>query len=269
MTASFHPASPFRTVVPLRRLPLPGTVASVRDAYIQRHGTDPEDRGGWYTRHDWLRVGFVLGALQPGGRFLDVGLGAGQFINAVASTGRYEAVHGADPVRFNKYVELTPGIERIDVSVAELPFPDDHFDVVTCMEVLEHVPDDVFTAGLAELRRVCGGQLIMTVPYEEPEPIYSGHCRRFEADDIERVFPTAERVLLDRPGMSWAVMEEWPTERRPVSSPLRLAAVEACLDADRRYSTPPESFRTRVRRTPVGRVVAPVVRRVRQLLPTR
>jgi SAM-dependent methyltransferase len=269
MTAPFESASPFRTVVPLRRLPLPGAAAAVRDDYVQRYGGDPADRGGWYTRHDWLRIGFVLGALRPGGRFLDVGLGAGQFINAVASTGWFDGVHGADPVRFNKYVELTAGIERVDVSVAELPFPDGHFDVVTCMEVLEHVPDDVFVAGLAELRRVCRGQLIMTVPFEEPEPIYAGHCRRFEAADIVRAFPRAERILLERPGMSWAVMEEWPQQDSPGASPLRLAAVEACLDAERRYAAVSESWRTRVRRTPVGRLLAPLVRRVRRLRSVR
>lgn len=265
MTAPFEPALPFRTVVPLRRLPLPAAVADVRDDYLQRYGSEPADRGGWYTRHDWLRIGFVLSALQPGGRFLDVGLGAGQFINAVASTGRFDGIHGADPIRFNKYVELTPGIERVDVSIAELPYPDGHFDVVTCMEVLEHVPDDVFSAGLAELRRVCRGQLITTVPFEEPEPIYVGHCRRFEADDIVRVFPAAERVLLERPGMSWAVMEEWPTQTAPGASPLRLAAVEACLDAERRYASVSESWRTRLRRTPAGRVLAALVRRARRL----
>lgn len=269
MNAPFEPASPFRTIVPLRRLSLPIAVAAVRDEYVSRYGSDPEDRGGWYTRHDWLRIGFVLGALQPGGRFLDIGLGAGQFINAVASTGRFDAVHGSDPVRFNKYVELDPGIERIDASVADLPYPDGHFDVVTCMEVLEHVPDDIFVAALAELRRVCSGQLIMTVPFEEPEPIYVGHRRRFEAADIERTFPHAERILLDRPGMSWAVMEEWPAASSPTASPLRLAAVEACIDAERRYATPADSWRTRLDRTSVGGRLLPLVRRARRALPSR
>jgi SAM-dependent methyltransferase len=264
--AAFDPESPFRTVVPVRRLPLSPVVSSVRDSYLDRFGSEPADRGGWYSRHDWLRISFVLGSLRPGGRFLDVGLGAGQFINAVAASGHFDEVHGSDPVRFAKYVELSPGIARSDASVAELPFPDDHFDVVTCMEVLEHIPEEIFDAALSELRRVCRGQLITTVPYEEPEPIYSGHRRRFESADIVGIFPAAERVLLERPGMSWAVMEEWPSGPAAVGSPLRLAAVEACLDTQRRYSERPETLTARLRRSRFARMVAPLVRRLRRLL---
>lgn len=232
MADEFATAPPFRTIVPIRTLPLQVAVDDVRLEFERRFGAEPEDRGGWYHRDDWFRISFVLGALRRGGRFLDVGLGAGQFINAVASTGWFSELHGTDPTRFKKYVEFGDQIRRVDASVAEMPYPDDHFDVITCMEVLEHVPDEIFEASLAELRRVCRGQLLMSVPYEEPEPIYSGHRRRFEADDICRVFPIAERVLLDRPRMPWALMEEWcgPQDAMP-TSPLRLAAVEATLAA--------------------------------------
>jgi hypothetical protein len=147
-----------------------------------------------------------------------------------------------------------------------LPFPDDHFDVVTCMEVLEHVPDEIFEDGLRELRRVCRGQLLTTVPFEEPEPIYSGHRRRFEDVDILRVFPRAERVLLDRPGMSWAVMEEWAGEHAPEGSPLRMASVEAALDAQRRYGPAAGSPARSLRNSRPARAVAPTVRRFRRLL---
>ena len=46
----------------------------------------------------------------------------------------------------------------------ELPWEDGTFDLITCLDVIEHVPDDV--AALAELRRVCrpGGWLLVTVP---------------------------------------------------------------------------------------------------------
>jgi len=54
-----------------------------------------------------------------------------------------------------------------DVHVARveaLPFPDATFDVVTCLDVIEHTPDD--RASLAELRRVTrpGGLMLVTVP---------------------------------------------------------------------------------------------------------
>ncbi|MEN3273795.1 MAG: hypothetical protein V7636_2556, partial [Actinomycetota bacterium] len=125
-------SSPFTTVVPLRRLRLDPIVLSIEADYVERFGPRPDHRGGWYHDDDWTRISFVLSALDRGGSFLDIGLGAGQFINAVARTGSFTRVAGSDPTRFGKYVELEDGIERHDDSVAELPFSDGEFDVVTC-----------------------------------------------------------------------------------------------------------------------------------------
>lgn len=279
VAASFTITSPFRSVVPLRRLAIDPAVDDVRRRFEKEYGSEPEDRGGWYRPDDWYRVSFVLSSLRQGGRFLDVGLGAGQFINAVADTGWFDEIHGTDPTRFNKYVEFHDHIVRIDASIAELPYPDDHFDVVTCMEVLEHVPDDIFEASLAELRRVCRGQLLMSVPYEEPEPLSAGHARRFEADDIRRVFPHSERVLLSRPKMPWALMEEWcgsPDQLAPVAA-VRLAAVEAVQAAPpaksavvKKAVAPQQSRTVPAPRAPlsqrVRRLLRPVRARVRRVL---
>ncbi len=45
-----------------------------------------------------------------------------------------------------------------------LPFEDDSFDLVLCLEVLEHIPDP--GPALAELSRVCRGQIVLSVPSE-------------------------------------------------------------------------------------------------------
>ena len=94
------------------------------------------------------------------------------------------------------------------MNVARLQFDDASFDVVICMEVLEHVDRRTFAAGLSELRRVCGDQLLMTVPFEEPEPIPAYHKRRFDRADIRELWPSATRTRLDRPHVAWALMEE-------------------------------------------------------------
>jgi SAM-dependent methyltransferase len=56
------------------------------------------------------------------------------------------------------------GHEAYVAPVEALPFPDASFDLVTCLDVVEHTPDDRRT--LAELRRVTrrGGALLVTVP---------------------------------------------------------------------------------------------------------
>lgn len=75
------------------------------------------------------------------------------------------------------------------------------------MEVLEHIPPEVFTAGVAELRRVCRGQLL-TVPFEEPEPLSKSHVRRFERQDVEELFPNGRFTILNRRRMPWVLIEE-------------------------------------------------------------
>lgn len=49
-------------------------------------------------------------------------------------------------------------------SVETLPFPDASFDLVLGIEMLEHVPDPALA--LQELRRVCRGKAVFSVPRE-------------------------------------------------------------------------------------------------------
>jgi len=67
-----------------------------------------------------------------------------------------------------KAVEFTrvrfPEIEVSCHSIDELPFGDDSFDLVLCLEVLEHISNPAPAA--AELARVARGQVIVSVPHE-------------------------------------------------------------------------------------------------------
>ena len=194
--------------VEIRKHPVSALSDSVRADYEEKFGEPPAEPGGWFHKDDWPRVSYVIDMLQPGSDVLDVGAGAGQFLNMLARSGRFRSVVGVDKARFTKYSEFEPDMRKLDGDISALQFEDDSFDVVTCMEVLEHIPPDVFVAGLAELRRICRGQLIMSVPFCEPEPISKTHVRRFEADDILEMFPNATYTLLDRPRMPWIIMEE-------------------------------------------------------------
>ena len=64
------------------------------------------------------------------------------------------------------------------------------------MEVLEHLDSQSFLAALRELRRVVNRLLIITVPYNEPEPLYRGHKRKFTDSDLLTYFPRGEFALL-------------------------------------------------------------------------
>lgn len=209
----------------------------VRLAYEAAFGVAPEDRGGWYHPADWGRTTYVLSQLRSGESVLDVGAGAAQFANMLAASHKFDSVTALDRTRFRKYTELSPIIRRVDGSIDALDFEDDTFEVVTCMEVLEHIPTEIFLPGLTELRRVCSGQLMMTVPFNEPSPLSKGHVRRFVEEDIVAIFPNGRYTILDRPRKPWILIEEhldgspFPPVAQLSSADLRIAELEAQIEA--------------------------------------
>lgn len=56
-----------------------------------------------------------------------------------------------------------------NMNLYRLPFPDDAFPLVICLEVLEHLPDSY--RGLQELARVSSGFVLLSVPHE---PLFRG-----------------------------------------------------------------------------------------------
>ena len=100
--------------------------------------------------------------------------------------------------------------ERADV--ARLPYDDGSFDLVTCFEVIEHVPDP--GAVLGELRRVLapGGVLAISSPNADSYPPGNPHhVREFTTSEfralLAEAFP-AVRLLAQHQWISSAVLEE-------------------------------------------------------------
>lgn len=201
----------FAQVVDLKEVKLNEYIVSTRRFYAEQHGEVPGS--GTYSRHDWARVSHVFDLLARGERVLDVGVGSGQMINLLAMSDLYREVIGLDIRTHSRFIRQTDAFQMKQMNVADLQFEDHSFDAVICMEVLEHVNRATFVAGLKEIRRVCRGQLIMTVPFEEPEPLPRYHKQRFDRVKILELWPSATRRLLQRPGVSWALMEEHPASR--------------------------------------------------------
>jgi SAM-dependent methyltransferase len=131
-------------------------------------------------------------------RVLDVGCGTGDNLRYILRDGA--SFFGLE------YAERTAQVARrllgeravIDVgSATAIPHDSASFDLVLCIEVLEHLADDELA--LHEIARVLkpGGALILSLPYRRWFPYYftaMGHFRHYTRTEVES--------LLDRSGFS-------------------------------------------------------------------
>lgn len=96
---------------------------------------------------------------------LDAGCGEGETLVRLAGLlpPRVAAVDvSEEAVRFA--AQRLPSVDVARHSIENLPFADDSFELVVCLEVLEHLSEP--EAALAELARVSAGHLVVSVPHE-------------------------------------------------------------------------------------------------------
>lgn len=173
-------------------------IAEVRAMY---EAAFPARESGAFTGPDWNRSAAAVAATR-GPAVLEVGVGAGQTFNILARDHSIERLVGLDVVWNRKLIRPDRGILELG-SILRLPYAAQSFDTVLCMEVLEHLEAIEFPKALHEIRRVCRGTLVMTVPYEEPLPVWhhdrpGGHRQQFSEEKIERWFPRAVRRSIPR-----------------------------------------------------------------------
>jgi len=144
---------------------------------------------------------------------LDAGCGNGAFLNSLPD--RYQAI-GLD---FSQEALQYVKSKAIRGDIAALPFEAASFDLVTCLEVLEHLPSPVFEKALSELQRVSKKYIIISVPNDEDLDFalvicpacrcwYNPHrhVRSFSAGKLKTLF---ERFALSE------LQEVGPLEPRP------------------------------------------------------
>jgi SAM-dependent methyltransferase len=138
-------------------------------------------------RHWWYRGRRrVLSAVLDGlelpreARLLDAGCGSGRTLDMLA---QYGTPAGTELNPIGVEAARRRGHEVEAAAVEALPHADASFDLVTCLDVIEHTDDDV--TSLKELRRVTKphGRLIVTVPAHprlwSQHDVANGHRRRY------------------------------------------------------------------------------------------
>jgi len=102
---------------------------------------------------------------------LDVGCNAGDTLAWAHGRGTLRLlgidINPAAVALAQKKLASIPGADVRHASADAMPFEDACADVVTCLEVIEHVPASLRPAVFCELRRVLrpGGRLILTAPH--------------------------------------------------------------------------------------------------------
>jgi len=122
------------------------------------------DEHHWWYRGRRRIIGAELARLPlpAHAQILDAGSGSGRTLQDLV---RYGEVTGVELNEEAAELARSRGHGEVHVGrLEELPFSDAAFDLITCLDVIEHTPDDRVT--LRELRRVCrpGGWLLVTVP---------------------------------------------------------------------------------------------------------
>ena len=149
-----------------------------------------EERHWWFVGRRKIIEKFVatacreIGKLKP--RILDVGCGTGANLQMLGEHGEAEGVDIS-----NEALEFcrARGLAKVKQGAAEsLPFENASFDLVTALDVVEHLDDDV--AGLKEMRRVLRprGRALLFVPafmfLWGVQDDVSHHRRRYTAGEI-------------------------------------------------------------------------------------
>jgi SAM-dependent methyltransferase len=136
-------------------------------------------------------------SLPPDARLLDAGCGSGRMLDDLARFGR------ATGLDINATAVRTARARGHDVRQADMvnmPLPDGCFDVVTCLDVLEHIRDD--RRALAELLRVTrpGGAIVVTVPAYpslwSAHDVANEHFRRYRRTALRLLAADADCELV-------------------------------------------------------------------------
>ena len=156
-----------------------------------------EQEHWWYTGRRKILTGFVeeicrqVTDRRP--RILDVGCGTGANLLMLSEYGEAEGVDISEAaLAFCR----ERGLDKVRLGAGEkLPYEDGTFDLVTALDVVEHMDDDL--AGLREMRRVLrpGGRVLLFVPtfmfLWGLQDDVSNHRRRYRLPELRRVLEQA------------------------------------------------------------------------------
>lgn len=128
---------------------------------------NPTRRWLHVSRRDWITAAIRKWNTGDARRVMEVGPGSGIYLPVLAE-GATEVIaadiEDAYLRRLGPIVESHPNVRLVRDDITRSSFPDDHFELILCTEVIEHIRDSA--AALAEMHRLLkpGGVLILSTP---------------------------------------------------------------------------------------------------------
>ena len=122
-------------------------------------------------------------------KVLDLGSATGGNTLHISSLGHY--VTSAEYSQMGIAIQKNKGIPVVQADARDLPFSDSAFDIVVCLDVIEHIVEDGIVT--SEIHRVLkpGGKFLVSVP-EDPKlwsahDVAVSHVRRYTRAELIKV----------------------------------------------------------------------------------
>ncbi len=178
----------------LQKWQLSDQVNQLRNLYIERFDADSVNK--LIPRLNLVRADICFHMVPSNFSLLDIGSGHGEFVNLFARNS-LSNVSSVDIKDYKLWFDTTGRTKRIYKSLFELSATDAH-DIVTCFEVIEHLPPARLKEAISILKKLAKKKLFLSVPFMEPLPLYKGHFTRFDAALLEQLFPEARFTVFDK-----------------------------------------------------------------------
>jgi SAM-dependent methyltransferase len=132
--------------------------------------------------------------IKSGSRILDVGCGDGHFLYLCSKKG-FDLYGVEDSKELSSYAAQKTGAKIVKGLYDRDMFPENHFDVITLIQVLEHIPDPMSALEIAKYHLRENGILVIEVP-----SIYAPHFIAYELTGIKKFVKPPTGVIYSHYG---------------------------------------------------------------------
>ena len=158
-----------------------------------------------YNHYDndrfWSSIILKIKKHKMGGKVLDAGCAFGFLLKRLQND--FVELHGIDiseyAVERAKKEIPSAKIQRVNMDTDSLPYPDEYFDLITALDVLEHTNSIEKNLNIISAKIKKGGYLIITVPIKDS---WAGKIFRFFDKDSSHVSVLSRKEIFKMIGNS-------------------------------------------------------------------